>query len=614
MPKLTEEEKAKREQLKAAIKIATKEERSRDRATTTVEKIRQFEADFKEAEERAHKAREEKKKIIGNRDKELADMNLSVEERRNKEIDRLHDFYDLFHEKDNTISVRLNNYKLINLLRELGYYRYDDPSGSFQYVKIEDNIISIVKNEQNIIDFFEDYIRKLPTRIVPVGFEIEGQKTLVEKAIYPELILEKIYKNISQYFSQTLPRLRPINEGKIKEITTVHDTLTAKYIFFKNVVLRISKDGREEIEYKDINSYIANSGEDNGQFVWNTSILDREYYPCSSVGMFQIFIQCICGLGSYPEQQIQERMRSLKAIFGYLMHDNYECNLKAVVFTDAVIDQGVPSGGTGKGLIGKALGHIINKNFDIDKCYISVPGKDFDTTKDTRYSSGDATTHLIHIEDAKKEFKIEDIFGDVTENVVFRRLHHDPCYHKSKIMISTNYPFDTAKPSVKRRVHIFELHNYFNAYTTPIDVLGGRMFESNWTDKDWLAYDNFMIEACEEYMRNGLSDLGEINYSDNVLNNVMLPEVNTWFKAYFKEAYIKKELTFYSIETMWKKICERYPDIYKARNSMTRDFKTWLRVKGIPSGVVRSTTDMLYLYPPKDQDNIEWILRPDNRV
>jgi len=181
-------------------------------------------------------------------------------------------------------------------------------------------------------------------------------------------------------------------------------------------------------------------------------------------------------------------------------------------------------------------------------------------------------------------------------------------------MISTNHPFDITAPSTRRRVIVFELHNFFNAYTTPEDVLGGRMFESNWTEKDWLAYDNFMVECCEEYMRHGLIDLGEINYADNVLSSQLRPEVKSWLEEYLKQAFINKSLTLYEMTKMWDDFVKRYPDAYQARNSMTRDLKLLLRVKAIPSGIVRSTVDMLYLYPPKDQQKIEWIWRPNNKA
>ena len=107
------EEKAKREQLKEAKKIAKQEERSRDRATTTVEKIRQYEADYKKSEEQAAEDRKQRELLLNERNKEAIESALSIEEHRNNEIERLHDFYDVTTDKNHQTTIKINNYKLI---------------------------------------------------------------------------------------------------------------------------------------------------------------------------------------------------------------------------------------------------------------------------------------------------------------------------------------------------------------------------------------------------------------------------------------------------------------------------------------------------------------------
>lgn len=617
MPKLSEEEKQARvlareaqKKAKEAEREKKREEKKLERVSTTVEKQRKFEADFEAAEKAAAEARKMQSTVDGERKMEIAEKALSAEEKADKKIQRMHDFYDVFADKSGQVGIRINNYKLINMLRDMGFYRYDQDGGTFEYVKIRDNKITLLRNEgQEIIDHFEDYVRNLPDCQKLIEIVTMNGKVQVEKAIYPAMIMEKMYNNLKQYFSTTLPRLRPIPGGQIEDISTVHDTKDSKYIFFRNTALRISNNGIEEIPYNQLDKYIHSIGEDNGKYIWDSSIIDRDFYRTESTGMFDRFITCICGLGSYPDKQIISRKKCLQSILGYLMHDNYDCNLKAVVFTDSIQDQGSPSGGTGKGILGKALGNILNKHYGIDTKYISVPGKGFDCGKDTRYSSGDITTQLIHIEDTERSFDFEKLYCDVTDGAIFRKLHHDPTYHKTKIMISTNNPFDITAPSTKRRVAIFELYNFFNQDRTPEDVLGGRMFESNWTTEDWLAYDNFMVECSLTYMQNGLIDQGEINYSENYLKNELRPEFKSWFEDYIKEGYTKQSLTVYGLEDMWRAFVKRYPDIYNVRNSFTMAIKKWLRVKQVPSGIKRMSSDVLLLYPGSTTENMEWIYR-----
>jgi len=614
--KITEEERQAREQVRLAKKEANKAERDRKKASTTVEKMRQYEADYREQEQKAKEERKKLATLAQQRYDEVADMNLSAEERRNKEIDRMHDFYDVVPAPNSMdITIKINNYKLINMLRNMGFYRYDQEGGAFEYVKIKDNKITLLRNEgQEIIDSFEDYVRQLPECEKTLTVSRGDMKVVLPKQIYPNMIMEKLYNNLGQYFSQTLPRLRPIPGCQVEEISTVHDTKDSKYLFFRNVVLRISKNGTDEISYSNLSKYIDKLGEDNGKYIWESSIIDRDFHKGNGCGMFSMFTKCICGINSYPDELVQSRERCLKSILGYLIHDDYDCNLKAVLFTDAIIDQGAPSGGTGKGLIGKALGNIINKNYGVDTKYIAVPGKGFDCSKDTRYSNGDITTQLIHIEDTDRNFDFEKLYNDVTDGAVFRKLHHDPTYHKTKIMISTNAPFDITAPSTKRRILIFELHNYFNQFMTPEDVLGGRMFESSWSEDQWSAFDNYMVECCEEYMRNGVIDQGEVNYSDNYLKSVLRQEFKSWFEEYIKSGYVGHKVAMYDLKKMWTDFSKRYPDVFAYSNSFNMAIKKWLRVKAVPSGIVRSTSDMLYLYPAVDTHSIDWIYRWSNKA
>ena len=48
----------------------------------------------------------------------------------NEEIDKLHDFYEVNIEQTTLKDIILNRLKIINKLKELGYYRYDTEKGS----------------------------------------------------------------------------------------------------------------------------------------------------------------------------------------------------------------------------------------------------------------------------------------------------------------------------------------------------------------------------------------------------------------------------------------------------------------------------------------------------
>lgn len=532
--------------------------------------------------------------------KQIADEALDVMKRRNWEIERLHNFYDYSLTKSGELHIYINPLKMVNLLRRLGFYRYDQPTGGFEYVRIKDGKIHLIGTSvddiQQIVDVFEDYIRELPLRTVELPY---GDGT-VTKEIFPEILLEKIYRGLNTYFSQTMPRLRPQKGCDVEEISIVHDTKSAKYIFYNNVVVRVTKQGREVIEYPNLQERIKEFNEDNGHYIWDTAILDRDYHRPENkkIGDFERFCMYICGATSdMRTEHVSSRMQCLKSILGYMLHDNYETNLKSALFIDAKIDDGLATGGTGKGIIGKALRAMANRRTN-DTKYISVPGKGLDISKDTRYSNGDITTQMIHIEDTERKFNFEGMFNDVTEGAVFRKLHHDPTYHFCKIMLSTNCPFELNSESVRRRIILFELFGFFNAKRTPEDVFGHRLFESSWTTDDWALFDDFMISCVETYMSDGLVDCGELNYGENYLISELGSETYFWFKnVMFGTDVVARVESVHSIEKMWQSFNQKYPDKYDRRNSFSKACKKYLRTKKISSGILRSTEDLLIVFP-----------------
>lgn len=575
-----------------------------------------------------------------------------------KRVEHLHRFYTI--EKKFTKSgeyagykIELDNFAIIEVLRELGFCRYDQPNGSFEYVYIKNNIITLLKDSQVIVDAFEDYIMKLPIRKIkidssrPVCIRLDKEtnteyRQIPSIEINSEILLRKVYKNIMYYFSSTLPRLRPEQPIRLLE-----DTKDSKYIFYNNCIVRVSKDGIQTIDYDEIDTVVNGIFmEDNGTYIWSTNILNRDF-PIgfiSSTGEkkhqhdsdFEIFIDCICGLAKglieekdgktiYHKSHIitttgenglipYKRKQALCNIFGYLMHNNYECNMKSVMFIDMNKDNiGKPAGGTGKGIIGKALSQMLNRS-ENDSKYIAVAGKNFDPEDERRYSEGDITTQLIHIEDIKSSFRFEGFFNDVTDGAVFRKMYQDKTRHRVKLMLSSNQPIDISAPSCKRRMVVFELDNFFNENKTPQDIFGKRFFESQWNKTDWCMFDVFMIRCCYEYMREkdtvgadgkviGLRQPPLLNYTNTLLYSKLNEDFIVWFADKIAEANKYMLERCFSKKGLYTEFSEKYSEFQDERR-YKRAFAAWckfyLQTMQIPSAEKRSTEDLLILYPKED--------------
>lgn len=592
-------------------------------------------------------------------------------------VRNMHRFYTVELELDKTSGrnkikkIELDNFAIINVLRDLGFCRYDQPNGSFEYVKIENNIITLLRDHQVIIDAFEDYVRDIPTLYYRTGDAPEVVKKDEENCIkylresYVEItgkmLLQKIYKNIMYYFSSTLPRLRPEQPIKLLE-----DTKDSKYLFYNNGIVRISKDGIQFAKYSEINEYNNNTTdcfisdvlgimsaiqiENNGKYIWQSNILNRDF-PGEYINKdgnklhqydsdFEIFIDCICGLSNgFIEHnnkgnlfhksnwrtdlnsQIQDggiiplkRKAALMNIFGYLMHNNYECNMKSVMFIDMNKDNiGKPAGGTGKGIIGKALSQMLNRS-ENDSKYIAVAGKNFDPEDERRYSEGDITTQLIHIEDIKSSFRFEGFFNDVTDGAVFRKMYQDKTRHRVKLMLSSNQPIDLSAPSCKRRMVVFELDNFFHENKTPQDIFGKRFFESQWNSVDWGMFDTFMIRCCYDYMREkdtvgadgkviGLRQPPLLNYTNTLLYSKLSDDFIAWFADKIADANKFMVERSFSKKGLYDEFAKKYSE-YQDERRYKRAFAGWckfyLQTLQIPSAEKRSTEDILILYPNDD--------------
>lgn len=592
---------------------------------------------------------------------EVRYISLYKDAKEESRVRNMHRFYTVELELDKTSGrkkikkIELDNFAIINVLRDLGFCRYDQPNGSFEYVKIENNIITLLRDHQVIIDAFEDYVRDIPTLYYRTGDAPEVVKKDEENCIKylresyveitGEMLLQKIYKNIMYYFSSTLPRLRPEQPIKLLE-----DTKDSKYIFYNNCIVRISKDGIQTLDYDEIDTVVNGIYmENNGTYIWSTNILNRDF-PTEYISVngqkkhnydsdFEIFVDCICGIsnGLIEEKQGRyiyhrsnwkdlanasegerliplKRKQALCNIFGYLMHNNYECNMKSVMFIDMNKDNiGKPAGGTGKGIIGKALSQMLNRS-ENDSKYIAVAGKNFDPEDERRYSEGDITTQLIHIEDIKSSFRFEGFFNDVTDGAVFRKMYQDKTRHRVKLMLSSNQPIDLSAPSCKRRMVVFELDNFFHENKTPQDIFGKRFFESQWNSVDWGMFDTFMIRCCYDYMREkdtvgadgkviGLRQPPLLNYTNTLLYSKLSDDFIAWFADKIADANKFMVERSFSKKGLYDEFAKKYSE-YQDERRYKRAFAGWckfyLQTLQIPSAEKRSTEDILILYPNAD--------------
>ena len=491
-----------------------------------------------------------------------------------------HRFYEVkFASKSKNRRIEFKKRNITELIKTLGYYRYRAPEGGIQFIRILDKKISVVEDE-DIMFAVKQYIKDLPPLHARYTNDTDG--TTIDYTITADALLDDFYEQQNALFAgHFLTNITPDDD-----IIIQRDEPHRTYFYFEDTVVVATPDGIQRIPYSDLRGY-----------VWQSAILPIRYIDIRDrTSDFEQFCLNICGRNP-------DRLRSLQSLLGYLTHDFYETDLKAVIFTDVNEDgdgNNLNAGGTGKGIIGKALSHMLNRNAS-DARYVAIGGKDLDMEKDTRYALADISTQLLHLEDVKKNFNLEALYNDITDGAKFRRPYQiKPIIKKVKFMLSTNRTLNISDTSTRRRVIIFELYNYYNDIHTPEDDFHRRFFESQWDTVDWLLFYQFMIRSAVIYHQEGVIKPDEIYYSARRLRESTNADFLYWFAGIIsKNETAERRLIKRAYFDAFK---EKYPEYGTGKNAITQNaFTAWckryLDAYKIPYIDARSTDDLLIVNP-----------------
>ena len=107
-----------------------------------------------------------------------------------------------------------------------------------------------------------------------------------------------------------------------------------------------------------------------------------------------------------------------------------------------------------------------------------------------------------------------------------------------KVMITSNYiVMGTGGNSENRRKIIFEVNSHYRENPSIIEEFGHRFFD-DWTELEWLKFDNYLIYCVQQFLNNGLIEAESINENKNRL----IQETNTDF-VNFMEAILENPLS-----------------------------------------------------------------------
>lgn len=413
------------------------------------------------------------------------------------------EFYDLVDKKDGSTQVKVNYLKLVKLLKKMGFRRYDIGLTSF-LVRITDNVVEEVAS-QDIVDAFEEYLNQFPENL-PDG-------------VMRDMVLNKMYQGLGTYFSShILSRLKD-------EIPIVFNNHTqhSAFFYYKNGYAKITKSGVKLLPYYELENKI-----------WKNQILQRNFKVLDAEEWeSNCFVKFVKNISNNWEKRPDgktntpdaDRYKVFKTIIGYLLHGYFEGKLKAIIFTDSRISED-PDGRTGKTLIFKAMGHMLNSNKH-SQTYSELNGKDFNVTDRFKYQELSLDTRLVHLNDVNRAFSFEQLFNDITEGIKRQRKNESPVIVYAKIGISTNLTIRIHGNSAIDRSIEFEMADYYSASISPESEFK-QWFFRDWDEQQWYQFDNFMMSCVSDYLGSGLLRPQAINLNIRKLQEETSLEFVKW--------------------------------------------------------------------------------------
>ena len=198
--------------------------------------------------------------------------------------------------------------------------------------------------------------------------------------------------------------------------------------------------------------------------------------------------------------------------YGYLLHHFKKDDMAKCVWImeSKLTNEDESSGGSGKSLFMRVLHYM--QLADI----VTLDGRDGDMTKNNHFLDRvSSNTDILFIDDAAKNFPFDTFYGKITGQLTvnpkgsqsFEIDYRDSPY----TVISSNFPWKGDDRSTLRRLIPVVFGDYYHEQgsdgqyketrTVSSDFDGQNLFGHDYTEEDWNADYNFMINCIQFYLK-----------------------------------------------------------------------------------------------------------------
>lgn len=433
-------------------------------------------------------------------------------------------------------------------------YGYEFPKMRFWV--IEDGKANIIRN--TLIEYLE--AEGFGKMFLGKDYIFIQEKENIVREVTPVIIKDFVFEYINEFTDPGLKRI--VKESLIRSAKTLFSEATLECL--QTVELKFTEDTKEQalfffrncfIEVASDNMKINKYSELNGK-IWEKQLIKRDFAITKEGTSFEKFINNVC-------RNDVSRINALRSAIGYLMHSYKDpTRTKAIIFTDEKLSDKA-FGRSGKGLVANAAKQMKN--------VLRIDGKNFRFDKSFPFQSVNPDTQIMFFDDVNKKFGFEKLFSIITEGITIEKKNKNeysiPYERSPKILITTNQSITGSDDSSKARQFVVEFSDFYNANHFPIQDFG-KMFFDEWDKNEWCAFDNYMIECCQYYLKNGLKEYDYVNLTKKKL----IDETAVEFEEFIKDVPL-------NVEQNKKDLFERFKKEYEDFGQMKQNtFSKWTKV------------------------------------
>lgn len=330
-----------------------------------------------------------------------------------------------------------------------------------------------------------------------LGFRLHlGDLVQIEENLIHRRDQRFFYDTVKAYIQEEEPDIQMAIFNSFEEFIERHGVFTISRIMLLDRTILMSDD--KDTCYKFFtNGYvvitadgIVFSGYDEigDGLIWAERIQQRNYVSGQSGGKYLEFLNLACNL--------TEHEKYIKKIIGYLAHEYKDESTSYIIVLTEECPDPKQGGGSGK--------NVFSNLFKLTTTFTNKPGAQ--VKFDENFLQSWNYQRILCISDVPKNFDFIFLKEPSSGNGILKKLYKDQvvvdCQDMPKFLIQTNYSFEIKDGGLGRRIKQIEFTDFFTK-CGGVDIHFEAMFPTDWNEKDWIGYDNIILECVQTWLIGG---------------------------------------------------------------------------------------------------------------